>query len=171
MEAKKMSLDVAPVNIAEIVGHVTEFVSQMNRDKQLEFRCEIDPSVSELTTDPVKLEEILENLIGNSFKFTPKGSVTLTVRRLDERNRIEFQIADTGIGIESSQLDRIFNAFEQLKDAHTGNYNGVGLGLSIVKKYLELMGGEIRVESRVDHGSVFTFSLPRTLNDSQKAAA
>jgi signal transduction histidine kinase len=171
MEAKKMSLDVAPVNIAEIVGHVAEFVSQMNRDKQLEFRCEIDPSVSDLTTDPVKLEEILENLIGNSFKFTPKGSVTLTVRRLDERNRIEFQIADTGVGIESSQLDRIFNAFEQLKDAHTGNYNGVGLGLSIVKKYLELMGGEIRVESRVDHGSAFTFSLPRTLNDSQKAAA
>jgi signal transduction histidine kinase/HAMP domain-containing protein len=171
MEAKKMSVDVVRVEIAEIIGHVTEYANQMNRDKQLEFRCEIDPSVSELMTDPVKLEEILENLIGNAFKFTLKGSITLTVRRLEERDRVEFRVADTGIGIESSQLDRIFNAFEQLKDAHTGNYNGVGLGLSIVKNYLELMDGEMHVDSRVNGGSNFTFSLPRSLKDSRKVAA
>jgi signal transduction histidine kinase len=171
MEAKKMSLDLTRVEIAEVIGHVTEYANQLNRDKHLEFRCEIDRHVDALITDPIKLEEILENLIGNAFKFTPKGSITLAARFLVERDRIEFSVADTGIGIESSHLDRIFNAFEQLKDAHTGDYNGVGLGLSIVKRYLELMQGDIYVESRVDHGSTFTFSVPRTIKEPRRAAA
>jgi signal transduction histidine kinase len=171
MEAKKMSLDLTRVAIAEVVGHVTEYVTQLNRDKRLDFRCEIDRNADALVTDPIKLEEILENLIGNAFKFTPKGAITLTVRFLDESDRVEFEVADTGIGIESSHLDRIFNAFEQLKDAHTGDYNGVGLGLSIVKRYLELMEGEIHVESRVDQGSTFTFSVPRALKEPRRAAA
>jgi signal transduction histidine kinase len=82
------------------------------------------------------------------------------VRNLRDLARVEFTIADTGIGIEAQDMDRIFSAFEQIKEAHTGDFNGVGLGLNIVKKYLELMNGDIRVESQPGEGSTFTFSLP-----------
>ncbi|HZA56165.1 MAG TPA: ATP-binding protein, partial [Candidatus Udaeobacter sp.] len=78
--------------------------------------------------------------------------------------RIQFIVADTGIGIETENLVRIFNEFEQVKEAHTGGFNGVGLGLSIVRKYLDLMQGDIRVESRPGQGSTFTFSLPRSVS-------
>jgi signal transduction histidine kinase len=82
------------------------------------------------------------------------------VRNIRELNRIEFRVADTGIGIEEHDVERIFKAFEQIREAHTGDFNGVGLGLNIVKKYLDLMHGDIRVESHAGEGSTFTFSVP-----------
>jgi signal transduction histidine kinase len=171
LEAKKMSLDVATVDIADIIGHVQNHVEQLNRDKRLEVLWKIDREVPPIVTDATKLEEILQNLLGNAFKFTPHGRVEIRVRNLPESESIEFSVADTGIGIENKDLQRIFNQFEQLNDAHTGNYNGVGLGLSIVKRYLELMHGEIRVESQLGQGSTFIFSIPRVLEHSPRAAA
>jgi signal transduction histidine kinase len=85
------------------------------------------------------------------------------VRNILERDRVQFSVADTGIGIESEDVRRIFQEFEQIKEAHTGQFDGVGLGLSIVKKYLDLLNGEIRVESEPGHGSIFTFTIPRSL--------
>jgi hypothetical protein len=85
------------------------------------------------------------------------------VRNLSDRDRVQFSVADTGIGIESEDVRRIFQEFEQIKEAHTGQFDGVGLGLSIVKKYLDLLDGEIRVESEPGHGSIFTFTIPRSL--------
>jgi signal transduction histidine kinase len=79
---------------------------------------------------------------------------------LNGEGRVEFAVADTGIGIKRNDLEKIFDEFHQLKEAHTGTYSGVGLGLSIVKKYLELMGGDIRVESQPGDGTTFTFTLP-----------
>jgi signal transduction histidine kinase/HAMP domain-containing protein len=171
LEAQKMSLDVESVNVAEVIAHAQNHVEHINRDRQLEVVWEIDPELPAIVTDATKLEEILQNLLGNAFKFTPKGRVKIRVRKLEESESIEFSIADTGIGIEAKDLQRIFNEFEQLKDAHTGDYNGVGLGLSIVKKYLELMRGQIRVESQVGQGSTFTFSIPRVLEYSPRVAA
>jgi signal transduction histidine kinase len=171
LEAKKMSLELETVDIAEIIAHVQNHVEHINRDKRLEVIWEIDREMPALVTDPTKLEEILQNLLGNAFKFTLHGQVKLRVRELKQSESIEFTVTDTGIGIEAKDLQRIFNEFEQLKDAHTGDYNGVGLGLSIVKKYLELMRGEIRVQSQVGHGSTFTFSIPRVLEYSPRAAA
>jgi signal transduction histidine kinase len=86
------------------------------------------------------------------------------VRSLREQERVQFSVTDTGIGIESENMGKIFNEFEQIREAHTGNFNGVGLGLSIVKKYLELMKGDIHVESKPGEGSTFSFSLPRSLS-------
>jgi signal transduction histidine kinase len=119
--------------------------------------------VPPVTTDPIKLEEILQNLIANACKFTPKGRIDVRVRNLLDRDRVQFSVADTGIGIESEDVRRIFQEFEQIKEAHTGQFDGVGLGLSIVKKYLDLLDGEIRVESEPGRGSIFTFSIPRSL--------
>jgi signal transduction histidine kinase len=114
-------------------------------------------------TDSLKLEEILQNLIGNAFKFTPKGYIEVRVNNRPDQDRVEFTVADTGIGIAVEDQAKIFNAFEQLKDAHTGHFNGVGLGLNIVRRYLDLMQGEISVESQPGQGSKFTFSVPRSL--------
>jgi len=160
LDAKKMSLDIATVEIDEIIAHARALVEQINRDNHLEVGWDIDQSVPPLVTDPLKLEEILHNLIGNAFKFTSKGRIEIRVRNLPDQARVQFSVADTGIGIEAADLGRIFNAFEQLREAHTGDFNGVGLGLSIVKEYLELMQGDIRVESQPGRGSTFTFSLP-----------
>lgn len=80
------------------------------------------------------------------------------------RSLCRVQYPDTGIGIDSRDLDRIFEEFEQIDEAHTGSYNGVGLGLSVVKKYVELMKGDIHVESEVGRGTTFTVSLPRMLS-------
>jgi len=117
-----------------------------------------------MTTDALKLEEILQNLIGNAFKFTTEGKIEVRVRDLRKKNRVEFAVSDTGIGIDKKDLPSIFDQFHQLQDAHTSSYSGVGLGLSIVKKYLEMMHGDIQVKSQPGKGSTFTFNLPYTVS-------
>ena len=112
----------------------------------------------------MKLEEILQNLIGNAFKFTERGCIEVCVRNLREQGRVQFSVSDTGVGIEAEDLERIFNEFEQVKGGHLTNFDGVGLGLSIVKKYLDLLHGEIQVESHPGQGSTFTFSVPRSVS-------
>ena len=160
LDAKKMSMELATVDINEVVAHAQSQIEQLNRQNRLQVCWDVEPELPAIVTDATKLEEILQNLIGNAFKFTPQGQIRLRVRNLRELARVEFTIADTGIGIEAQDMDRIFSAFEQIKEAHTGDFNGVGLGLNIVKKYLELMNGDIRVESQPGEGSTFTFSLP-----------
>jgi signal transduction histidine kinase len=152
LDAKKMSIELAAVDIEDVVAHAQSQIEQLNRHNRLQ-----------VSWDVTKLEEILQNLIGNAFKFTPRGRIQLRVRNLHDLNRVEFTIADTGIGIEPHDIERIFAAFEQIREAHTGEYNGVGLGLNIVKKYLDLMKGDIRVESHPGEGTTFTFSVPHSL--------
>jgi signal transduction histidine kinase len=160
LDAKKMSMEPATVDIEEIIAHAQTHVEQLNRLNRLEVNWHIEPNLPQIVTDVTKLEEILQNLIGNAFKFTPRGRIEVRVRNLPDSGRIEFTVADTGIGIEPRDMNRIFGAFEQIREAHTGEYNGVGLGLNIVKKYLELMNGDIHVESHPGEGSTFTFSVP-----------
>ncbi len=160
VEAKKMTLDVSTFPLDEIIAQTQTYVEQLNRDNRLQVLWEVEPDLPPLTTDEMKLEEILQNLIGNAFKFTLEGRIEVRVRDLEGGGRVEFAVADTGIGMEKSDLGKIFDQFHQLKEAHTGNYDGVGLGLSIVKRYLDLMQGEIRVESQTGKGSTFTFTLP-----------
>jgi signal transduction histidine kinase len=170
-EAKDLSLEIGKVYVEELVAQLKGQVELLNRNHRLEFSWEFETGIPPLETDALKLEEILQNLVGNSMKYTPAGRVDVTVRNLAQQRCVEFTVTDTGIGIEESELDKIFNAFEQGKDAHTGNLEGVGLGLSIVKKYLQLMGGEIRVTSCVGKGSSFTFTIPYALDDGDKVAA
>ncbi len=164
LDAKKMTTELTTVNIDEVVSHAKGQVEQLNRLKRLQVSWSVEPDLPTLVTDATKLEEILQNLIGNAFKFTPRGQIEIRVRNIRELGRIEFSIADTGIGIETHDMERIFSAFEQIREAHTGDFNGVGLGLNIVKKYLELMNGDIRVESEPGEGSTFTFSVPHSIS-------
>ena len=177
LDAKKMGLEPATISIDELVTHVQSQVEQLNRNKKLDVTWHVEPAIPDMFTDSMKLEEILQNLIGNAFKFTPRGSIDIRIRNMRALDRVEFSVADTGIGIEPQDMDRIFSAFEQIREAHTGDFNGVGLGLNIVKKYLDLMGGDIGVQSVPGEGSTFTFSLPRSvpvtseLNSTNEAAA
>jgi signal transduction histidine kinase len=162
-DAHRVLLELANVEVDEIILQARAMVEQINRDNHLEVRWNIDPTIPPLVTDSLKLEEVLQNLIGNAFKFTPEGYIEVRVANRPDQNRVEFTVADTGIGIAFEDQAKIFNAFEQLKDAHTGHFNGVGLGLNIVRRYLELMQGEISVESEPGRGAKFTFSIPRSL--------
>jgi signal transduction histidine kinase len=164
LDAKKMSVEVTTVEVDEIISHARTHVEQMNRDNHLEVRWNVDNTIPPLETDPMKLEEILQNLIGNAFKFTERGCIEVCVRNLREQDRVQFSVSDTGVGIEAEDLERIFNEFEQVKGGHLTNFDGVGLGLSIVKKYLDLLHGEIHVESHPGQGSTFTFSVPRSVS-------
>ena len=163
LEANKMSLDLETVNITDVVAHAQSQIDQLNRNKRLQIRWNVEPNLPPIVTDPTKLQEILQNLIGNAFKFTPRGEICLKVRNVPEQELVEFSVADSGIGIETRDMGRIFLAFEQIKEAHTGDYNGVGLGLNIVKKYLELMHGSIQVESEPGEGSTFIFTIPYSI--------
>ena len=134
LDAKKMSFEPSTVRIDELVMHVQGQVEQLNRNKNLEVTWKVDPVIPDIETDAIKVEEILQNLIGNAFKFTPRGRIDIRIRNLRALDRVEFSVADTGIGIEPQDMDRIFSAFEQIQEAHTGDFNGVGLGLNLVKK-------------------------------------
>jgi signal transduction histidine kinase len=162
-EARKMALDITEVEIEEIITNARAHVEQINRDNHLEVRWDIDDCIPRLSTDAIKLEEILQNLIGNAFKFTPTGSIEVRVRNVSGADSVQFSVSDTGIGIKTEDLDRIFNEFEQIQKGDNGKFDGVGLGLSIVKKYLQLMHGDIRVESEFGKGTTFTFTVPRNV--------
>ena len=164
VDAKKMTLDVETVEIKDILEQAQTHVDQVNRDRRLEVRWHVAQDLPPSVTDPIKLEEILQNLIGNAFKYTSEGRIEVRVRELRDAGRVEFSVADTGIGIDATNLGRIFEDFEQIKGERKGSNGGVGLGLSIVKKYLELMEGEIRVESELGQGSTFTFTIPRCVS-------
>jgi signal transduction histidine kinase len=111
-------------------------------------------------TDRDKLKHILQNLIANAIKFTPEGSVTIAARHLADKKIVEFKVADTGIGIPRQLLASIFERFRQLDASNTRTYGGVGLGLFIVKRFAEMLGGTITVESEPKKGSTFTLTLP-----------
>jgi signal transduction histidine kinase len=160
IEAGKVNVDSNTIEVEEVVTNLKDYTEQLSRNGRLQVLWNVERNLPSLTTDAVKLEEILQNLIGNAYKFTPTGKIEIVVRNLIDKGRVEFAVADTGRGIEEKDLDRIFEEFHQLKEAHTGNFDGFGLGLNIVKKYLDLMEGDIRVDSRPGVGTTFTFSLP-----------
>jgi K+-sensing histidine kinase KdpD len=164
VDANKMSLEISTVDVGEIMALTRDYVEVLNRNNRLEVRWSVEEGLPSIATDALKLEEILQNLIGNAFKFTSQGSIEIRARDLKGKGQIEFAVADTGIGIKKEDLEKIFGEFHQLKEAHTGSYNGVGLGLSIVKRYLGLMQGEIRVESQPGKGSTFAFTLPHSVH-------
>ena len=126
-----------------------------------------------VTGDAMRLEQVVTNLLGNALKFTQAGSIELTVERRGERGGrivLEFGVRDTGIGISAEQLERLFTPFTQADQSTTRRYGGTGLGLAISKQLIELMGGELSVESRPGEGSTFRFSVPLATADGVPAS-
>lgn len=129
-------------------------------DKDLTLRWDYPSELPAVATDGEKLKHILQNLINNAIKFTDQGSITIYVGYLTDSGKVAFKVADTGIGISEAELPFIFEKFHQVDSSATRTYGGVGLGLFIVKKFTERLGGELSVSSELGKGSTFTVTLP-----------
>lgn len=146
--------------IDQVRDLLMEFLGDEVKRKRLTLRWEIDPEMPQLLSDQGKITKVFRNLIDNAIKFTEAGGVTVRVRFLPEGQTVRCEVEDTGIGIPEAQFQVIFDPFHQIDSSHTRLYGGMGLGLRNVKKILELLGGEIEVESTVGKGSLFRFWFP-----------
>jgi PAS domain S-box-containing protein len=164
VEALQLDLERTGFSLSDHLEKVIEMVSPRALDKGLVLTCEIAPDVSnDLIGDPTRLRQVLLNLLGNAIKFTETGSVTLSVEPHKDSavpTALRFTVADTGIGIAGNKLGRVFERFTQADSSTTRRFGGSGLGLTISKRLVELMGGRIWVESQVDKGSRFAFAVP-----------
>jgi PAS domain S-box-containing protein len=164
VEASQLELERTGFSLSDLLEKVTEIVAVRAREKGLALICEIAPDVpTDLVGDPTRLRQVLLNLLGNAIKFTEAGEVGLRVA-LDTDSpspaALRFAISDTGIGIPGEKLGAVFERFTQADSSTTRRYGGSGLGLTISKRLVELMGGRIWVESSVGKGSVFYFAAP-----------
>jgi signal transduction histidine kinase len=162
VEAGKMTLDHSPFRLREHMALAMTLLTPKAEQKGLQLTCAVDPNVpDELMGDPVRLWQVLNNLIGNATKFTDRGRIEVTVRE-ESRDagavRLVFSVCDTGIGIPLDKLERIFDAFEQADSSSTRRFGGTGLGLAISARLAALMKGRLWVDSRVGEGSVFHFT-------------
>lgn len=162
IEAQKLTLENRNFRLSDTIDDIVRFLSVTARSKGLHIHTDISTDIpSDLTGDPVRLRQILINLIGNALKFTEKGCITVNVHLMGyEENmvRLHFSVSDTGIGIPGDKLDILFQSFSQINDSYARKYGGTGLGLAIVKGLAEIMGGSVWVESEQGIGSTFHFT-------------
>lgn len=163
VEAGKLQLENISFELRRIVDEVIDFFGKRIQDKGLELAHDMAPNIPAFVGgDPVRLRQILTNLIDNALKFTDKGNVRIRVsivEELEDEHLLFFEVSDTGIGISPETQDHIFNAFSQADSSTARTYGGTGLGLFISKQLAEMMGGEIGVKSNFGKGSVFWFTV------------
>ena len=160
IEAGQESTHPVVFNLNELLDEINSFFQPLanQRNLKLSINKNFSFATANIISDPVKLRQILNNLIGNAIKFTDKGSVEMNVSA--NNLHLIFSIKDTGIGIDPSLHDVIFDRFRQVELTHSRKYGGTGLGLSLAKTYIEMMGGTIKVDSEPGKGSSFTFEIP-----------
>ncbi len=179
IEAGKLTLSSRDFDVDDMVDQACHLVCDRAMAKGLEVVQRIDPALpSHLRGDDLRLGQVLVNLIGNAIKFTEQGHVRVNLTRLqgpDGRPQVRYEVRDTGIGMDERQQDRVFQPFEQADSSTTRRFGGTGLGLTISRRLVDLMGGTLRVESREGRGSRFWFDLPleaaRTPTPGRRAVA
>jgi CheY-like chemotaxis protein len=172
MEAGKMELVKAPLNMQLFVGRVISQFSQQAERKGLDFKTTIDPELNiELLTDETRLHQVLSNLLSNAIKFTHHGSIAFIARKVMSSSTnfsVQFVIEDTGIGIPENKRKEIFESFIQADIDTTRKYGGTGLGLTITKELLEVFNSELVLKSEEGKGSQFVFTLDLPINENRK---
>ncbi len=172
IEAGKTELECIPFSIQESLEQIHTIMLFKAEEKGLELKLKISDSIPYVSGDPVRLRQIVLNLVGNAIKFTQKGIVTFSAEKVDSTNdnkiSIQFCISDSGIGIEEERANKIFDSFEQAYSDTSRKFGGTGLGLSISKKLVELQGGRIWVESVKGKGSQFYFTIPYSLVEKEQ---
>jgi CheY-like chemotaxis protein len=160
IEAGKMTLEKIDFDLAGVVRDSIRIFDSAVREKHLDVRLSIAPGCPEWARgDPARVRQVLVNLIGNAVKFTNEGCVDVLVERAGPAG-LQFVVRDTGIGIPPEKLGAIFNAFTQADGSHTRRFGGTGLGLTITRRLVDLMGGRVWAESGIGQGSRFFFELP-----------
>jgi PAS domain S-box-containing protein len=158
IEAGQVALDFTDVDLPELVTRQAEAFGPEAQRKGIELRVEAPPGVPRVRSDLKRTAQIVNNLLSNAIKFTDRGGVTVQVRH--DGGRVEVRVRDTGMGIAADSLDKLFNPFTQVVRPGGRLHEGTGLGLAISRNLARAMGGDIVVESVVDQGSTFTFSMP-----------
>jgi adenylate cyclase len=161
IEAGKLELSPESVTLAPLIDEVIGTARQLAEQNKNRLVVDAQENLGSLTVDPMRLRQILLNLLSNACKFTKQGDVTLRVRKVaDGRDFVELAVADTGIGMTAEQLAKLFQEFSQAEASTAKNYGGTGLGLAITRKLARMMGGDVTVTSEPGKGSVFTVRLP-----------
>jgi signal transduction histidine kinase/DNA-binding response OmpR family regulator len=161
IEAGKLELNPESVNLAPLIDEVVGTARQLAQQNKNRLVIEAQEKLGALSVDPMRLRQILLNLLSNACKFTSQGEVKLRVRKLvDGRNWIEFAVSDTGIGMTPEQQAKLFEEFTQADSSTARRYGGTGLGLAITRKLARMMGGDVMVQSAPGKGSIFSVRLP-----------
>jgi CheY-like chemotaxis protein len=165
IEANALELELLEVVPSQLIRHTARSLEQLARVKGVEFRVHTDASVPDLVwLDPVRMRQVLTNLIGNAIKFTDQGSVTIRAEAMpgpDAQTQVLcIRISDTGIGFDPSRTDALFSPFTQADGSVTRSFGGTGLGLAITRSLLQLMGGDITAHSQPGQGATFVATLP-----------
>ncbi|MDR2054435.1 MAG: response regulator [Desulfovibrio sp.] len=174
-EAGRLTLERIPLDVRRVFADVAACFQERSSDSGIALRFDLDPSIpSALLGDPLRLHQIFINLVDNAFKFTKKGSVTVRATASNRGSRdvtLNFAVEDTGIGMRREQADRIFSAFSQADNSFTREYGGAGLGLTITREMVKLMGGEIDFTSEEGKGTIFRFSCVFPLPEEGEGAS
>jgi signal transduction histidine kinase/CheY-like chemotaxis protein len=169
IEAGRMELQLEPFALAPLIASVVKTIEPLaaKNGNRVAVRC--DAAIGMLHADPMRLRQALLNLMSNASKFTERGTITIDARKGQQEGRewVIIAVADTGIGMTAEQMGKLFQEFSQADASTTRKYGGTGLGLAISKRFCQMMGGDITVESEVGRGSTFAIRLPRTVQTDQ----
>ena len=163
IEAGRMELQLEPFALAPLIANVVKTIEPLAAKNANQVAVQCDAGIGTLHADQMRLRQALLNLMSNANKFTDHGTITIDARQRQEGSRdwVTIAVADTGIGMTTEQMGRLFQEFSQADASTTRKYGGTGLGLAISKRFCQMMGGDIAVESAPGHGSTFTIRLPR----------
>jgi signal transduction histidine kinase len=159
IEAGRMDLELVTFDLSAALSNAMTLVRERAQRHGIALALEVDPRLGEVTADERKCKQILLNLLSNAVKFTPDGG-RISVRATPDTDKVEIAVADTGIGIAKHDQNAVFEEFKQVGGDYTRKAEGTGLGLALTKRFVELHGGTIRLESEPGKGSTFTFTIP-----------
>jgi signal transduction histidine kinase len=166
IEAGRMELALSSFALAPLIADVIKTIEPLAAKNSNKVAVQCDPEIGTMQADPMRLRQALLNLMSNANKFTDRGTIGIDVRQTRESGRgwITLAVTDTGIGMTTEQMGKLFQEFSQASSSTASKYGGTGLGLVISKRFCQMMGGDITVESELGRGSIFTIRLPRTVD-------
>jgi adenylate cyclase len=160
IEAGKLELNPQTVQLGSLINEVIGTAGQLAEQNKNRLVVDAPENLGALTVDPMRLRQILLNLLSNACKFTKAGEVKLAARKVSNESFVEFAVSDTGIGMTAEQQAKLFEEFTQADASTAQNFGGTGLGLAITRKLARMMSGDVTVASEPGKGSVFTVRLP-----------
>jgi signal transduction histidine kinase len=173
IEAGRMELQLEDCALAPLIEGVVKTIEPLAAKNENRVAVSCDAAIGSLHADSMRLRQALLNLMSNANKFTERGPISVDVRHGQENGRdsVTIAVADTGIGMTPEQMGKLFQEFSQADASTTRKYGGTGLGLAISKRFCQMMGGDITVESELGRGSTFTIRLPRIVDAPKEAVA